>query len=178
MRAGPIQTTAVPIDIGAITAEVESRLKRQQPDLPRPTQAPLLGTRNDAGIQAAADQPLPSREESRKQLFEEFARDLQAHESDARDATWARGAESSITEVLANRPGSNYQVLSVDCRTTSCIAKLGWTSRKEALTGFQTALNATFKPNCAAKILLHDADSEDAPFQENLILDCTEARAE
>jgi hypothetical protein len=38
-------------------------------------------------------------------------------------------------------------------------------------------IEAAGEPNCARKILLGDTATPDAPFQENLLLDCTDARA-
>jgi len=179
LAAPPNQVT---MNASAIAAEVEARLNQRyalassQAVVARQTAAEAT-----SALPAPDEPPELSREQSKQLLLREFARDLNAHAADARDPNWARPAESSISEGLMAAHDRNFEVVSVDCKTSTCVATLRWKTRKDAEAGSARAAETVLQPNCESKILLHDVgarENVDSPFEEKLFLNCVAARAE
>lgn len=161
---------------------------KSEPSMPRPLiQSPVPQNWSTVQTDTAPASPPPQVSPSDEPIAEldpevaaeilrtEFRRDIQNHESDARDPDWATDAEGKIHASMDTTDGG-HEVLKVDCRMTSCIVDLQWPSRADALQGFGSVLAAHIEPNCATKILLHEDGPGEGPFQEKLILDCTESR--
>jgi hypothetical protein len=113
---------------------------------------------------------------SRAALENQYAADLANHRRDARDPKWAPRAESGIRDTIGTVAGT-HKATRVECKTTSCVATMEWPSYDEALHGYGRLLTAIYTPNCAVKILVHDPVDGQQTYQEQLLFDCTNARA-
>jgi hypothetical protein len=160
----------------AAWADLARELRRATPAAPPPSAS--VGAPATASAEAPAEELRPPDPVAdRAALDREYAEDRLRHDRDGRDPAWATRAETSLQHSITSIAGEQ-RVIGVECKTTSCIAHLEWDSRELASKGYGKLLVGSFEPNCAAKILLHEQDSPGKPYQEDLILDCTNSRAE
>jgi hypothetical protein len=159
-------------------AELARELRRATPAAPPPApSASVVASATPRAEAPAEELRPPDPVADRAVLDREYADDRARHDRDGRDPTWATRAETSLQHSIASIPGAQ-RVVRVECKTTSCIARLEWDSRELASKEYGKVLAGSFEPNCAAKILIHDQDTPGKPFQDDLILDCTNSRAE
>jgi len=136
-----------------------------------------------AGQPAATEKPTrvaavatSSPDEAARDLEQRFASDFAQHARDGRDSVWSAKAEGSLGSKLRSIAGQR-EVRGVDCRMTSCVARLSWTNQAAARADYRNLLVASYEPNCATRILLPDAADPSASYEARLFFDCTEARA-
>ncbi len=97
------------------------------------------------------------------------------------DPRWSRGAAAALRknfEDLGIR--SKFKVASLECRTTSCLAKLSWPSYDGAAKAWRSVLHAQTAINCARSVFVPppEGDQGDREYEGTVYFDCTEARAE
>ena len=102
---------------------------------------------------------------------------IAAHKASPVDETWARAAQTSVAtslDKLAARSG--FSVNTVECRSSSCLAEIGWPSYHGALSTYENLLVEPYEPNCATEIVLPDPADQGAAYSATLVLDCSGAR--
>jgi hypothetical protein len=103
---------------------------------------------------------------------------LRAHHDEPRDAKWASSTEGMLAADLAGvRDKGKFAVVGVDCRMTSCVTVLEWSSYDEALHGYGATLREPFHVNCGQEILLPPPPNPAAPYQASMVFDCEGWRA-
>jgi hypothetical protein len=116
-------------------------------------------------------------EERRRQFWEDQRRELAEHESEGIEASWAKPTAEVLAADIAQIPRlSQGRLLSMDCRTTTCLAKISWPSRAVASAEYQELLHNAYRANCARSIVVDDEPSADGTTHANLIFNCEEAR--
>jgi hypothetical protein len=84
-------------------------------------------------LQPAALEP-PSREQQRDIATLELARLMAAHRDESPDPVWATAAAASLHRDLDTLGASlAFSVDSLDCRSSSCVAKLRWSTYQNAV---------------------------------------------
>lgn len=115
------------------------------------------------------------RDEQRDQLARRTESAIEKHRLERQDSAWAAKATPSLRADLEKvAQARKFELGEVDCRSTSCLAKLEWSNAAEAREEFGNLARETFEVNCARSITLPDAVEPSAPVEATLILDCTE----
>jgi hypothetical protein len=128
---------------------------------------------------SASVDPSPE-ESSRRWLDEKRAREAQvAAEPD--DRRWSQEATASFRkefESLGVR--DKFKVTDVECKTTSCLAKLTWGSYSDAVKSWHHVLLARYTKNCARQVFVPhpEQDQGDSDYEGTVFLDCTGDRAQ
>jgi hypothetical protein len=109
----------------------------------------------------------------------QFAGQVAAHEADAIDPAWAPGMERTILEQFrvdlpASVPG---EVEGVECRTTTCLAKIKFESYAAALANWKHVLAANYHVPCAVAVNAAQPSGRDSPYRLPVLFDCTDSRA-
>lgn len=103
-----------------------------------------------------------------------FAQRLADHEASTRDAHWAAPKEHAIAEAmgqLASDGHQSFSVVHVDCRTTTCVARLQWPDEATAHAEIRNLMqNADV--DCARTVTLPVASSATGSYQASLLFDC------
>ncbi len=134
-------------------------------------------------LQAASASPPTAIAAEPKDPNEERAEHLARHEADIathlaapRDPVWASKAAASLESALgAVKTAIPFAVRTVDCRTSTCIASLGWKSVEDARSGFQSVLHDAHQPGCTKRIMLPDAQPGPGEYRATLYVSCTSA---
>ena len=116
--------------------------------------------------------PPPTEEE----VAENYQKLLDDHDQDPKDPVWAPQTQQSFArdlDSIGNDTG--FTVTSVDCRTTSCTARLNWDDYATASSGYKQVLTGHMEPDCTRSILVRHADG-DGPYETVAHFDCTESR--
>lgn len=96
---------------------------------------------------------------------------LALHRQEPRDAPWAREREQALTGQLTQAaPTVGMEVVGVDCRTTSCVARLRWADMATARGQIAALLDETARVGCARRIQFPDTGA--APYEAELYLEC------
>ncbi len=97
----------------------------------------------------------PTPEEEKRIVLDRWANDLRDHEREPLDRGWAQTTGQSLSQdVQGLAQQGNFQVLGTDCRTTTCTAKVHWSSYSEATKNYEVLLHADYQANCARGIVL------------------------
>jgi len=93
--------------------------------------------------------------------------------SEPRDDAWADRTTRVVQEDLGTKADKlKFHVVDVECRTTTCFAKLDWPSLSEAHADFKATLGAPNRADCHERLLFPQDANEDAPVEGILFLDC------
>lgn len=139
-----------------------------------------VGTEQKATMSSTpgeGDPVLPPR--STEQLENEFAEAVRVHEQAPVDPSWARAAQEMMRSDLEmlGEDIVGFRVQDVDCRTTTCSAKISWNSFDDASLGFGVLLGHRYEENCATRIVLQPPDNMQARYETTLLFDCSKAAA-
>lgn len=94
----------------------------------------------------AASSSLPSTEEEGALARAAHKKAIERHSIDPVDPVLAPRARVRLDETLKNwGPSDRFRVLDVDCRTSSCLAKLEWKSGDEARMSFSELLTTNYR---------------------------------
>jgi hypothetical protein len=134
-----------------------------------------------AAIAAPPSPPSQSAEEARA----EWAR----HEADRKaqvaaepvDRDWSRGASAAFRkdfEALGAKAG--FTLTDVQCKTTSCLARVRWDSYAKAGEGWRDVLHARYAQNCAREVFVlpPSDDRAGAPYEATAFFDCAASRTD
>ena len=123
-----------------------------------------------------APNPPPSRpdpKELRQALLQQQQARLDAHQRQSIDPSWSpEAARAFSTDFSALAQGQQFTVRSIDCRSTSCIARVEWPSYAEATTGYEVLLQHSYALDCTRSLLLPDPEDPDRAYEASLLLDC------
>jgi len=117
-------------------------------------------------------------------LAEMRRREVQAHHAviarhmrEPGDATWAPESEKRLRAFLSPLAArEKFRVVSVDCRTTSCVAELSFPSYAAAQSKWRSVLNAHNPVGCGTQIALEEPHGEATGHELSVVYDCTEVR--
>jgi hypothetical protein len=103
---------------------------------------------------------------------------LRAHRNEPRDAKWARATERMLeADLVKVSDKAKFKVVGVDCRMTTCVSILQWSSYDEALRGYGATFREPFEVNCGQEVLLPAPADPRAPYQASMVFDCEGWRA-
>ncbi len=104
---------------------------------------------------------------------------LRDHAEEPRDPSWATKAEQSFrSDLMRLATNHHFDVRGVDCRTTTCLATLGWT-RYAAAEGDAAKLAETdFSRNCSRTVFVPPPTDLEGPAEGDLVLDCESDRVD
>jgi len=103
---------------------------------------------------------------------------LESHRAQNVDDPWASDTGRLLSadfNTLAAKTGTTS--VTVDCRTTICVATLAWTDFDHASNGWQHALNYFFRANCRKKIQLPPPADKSASYSAPMIFECDKWKA-
>jgi hypothetical protein len=126
-----------------------------------------------------APSPLEEDRDARtRRMFDDHEKLLAQHDAERRDAAWApkqqRVVEATLG-ALSGAPRVSFSLRSVDCRTSSCVARLAWPSENAARMNLQELLAGSAAAGCAREIAFPHAETEGS-YVASLYFDCAEAR--
>ncbi len=137
-----------------------------------------LWTRHTSGAQApqALSQPAPQRtpEQQRAAALGERDAALLAHSRETTDPAWA-GRSAAAFEAVYSAGDHKYRLGTVDCRSSSCLVELFWSSYRDASADSKTILRLSETaiqkgaPNCAFLLFLLPPEDPSLPYATKLI---------
>jgi hypothetical protein len=105
---------------------------------------------------------------------------LQSHEQEPVDLTWAREMEGSVTYALTEDSPfggqRTYELVSTDCRSATCVARVRWESAETARGAFFDLMGDTRNVPCVSQAVLPEVDDRNASLEVAVHFDCTETR--
>ncbi|PTL75742.1 hypothetical protein DAT35_52760 [Vitiosangium sp. GDMCC 1.1324] len=121
--------------------------------------------------------PPPSPEEAKQRILQRQRAQLEAHQREPLDFVWAKEAHSSFAADLSSLSReAAFRVRNIDCRTTTCVVNLEWTSYEEASTSYPRLLQHAYGLDCTRSIVLPEPEDPHVSYQANLLLDCKNLR--
>lgn len=129
---------------------------------------------------AVAPPPQQSAEDAARQWAEQQrAREAQVA-AEPVDRNWSREATASFRkdfETLGAR--DRFQVTDLECKTTSCLAKLSWGSYGDARKTWHDVLHGRYEKGCARQVFVPPPDQgqSDSSYEGTVYFDCTQDRA-
>ena len=113
-----------------------------------------------------------------KEFHQREHRELIArHAREPRDQAWASATAQRLRDVL--QPivsGSGAALLGVDCRTSTCVAKVEWRNLPAAISGWPAVLNGDY--GCGVRVTLDDARNPGARFPTDVLFSCPNPNAQ
>jgi hypothetical protein len=98
---------------------------------------------------------------------------LAAHATEPRDSPWAQETEALLQKDLAVLAARTHaSILSVDCRTRSCVATIGFASVADALQNARPAVAAANHVPCSSESALDDAEDAASPYPMTVVYEC------
>jgi hypothetical protein len=125
--------------------------------------------------------PAPPQDIARDQAknFAAHAASIEAHRRDKVDPGWARDVERAYNDDLqAISRDSQFRLLNVNCRTTSCIAELEFANFNIANQNWSKVLHRRYKTACGTEISIPPTDKPDEPYRATVVFDCLSMRSE
>jgi len=96
------------------------------------------------------------------------------HEREPRNPVWASPTEQLFKDGLAKLASQGkFQVTSVDCRTTSCVAYVRVASYLDARKAWPLVLNARTDTECGTEVTLDQPQPGDSAFDFSVVYDCS-----
>lgn len=129
---------------------------------------------------AGAELPrFPSAEEASADAIARQREQLANHEKDPVDPTWSRAATAAFEKDFATiATTTSARLLRMDCRTTSCLAVVGWPSYGEALAHGAELAHHEYGINCSRHVVSPPPADPALPYESTVAFECTSARAE
>jgi hypothetical protein len=105
---------------------------------------------------------------------------IAAHEAARRDERWAPRQERELTTRLAEIQGRGlpFSVASVDCRTSTCVARLRWPDEKSAHLGVRDFMRETIALRCAREVYIPPATPGSTGHEMSMHLDCADVQGQ
>jgi hypothetical protein len=143
-----------------------SALELQLRQLSRPGAAspePLRGPPSPQDRYAAAER-----------ARQELAQRLADHDASARDSRWAAPRERVIADSVRKLAADSHQSFSlvdVDCRTTTCVARVQWADEATARVEIRNLMQNT-DVDCARQVALPAAPNAGVGYRASVLFDC------
>jgi hypothetical protein len=104
---------------------------------------------------------------------------LEQHNAEPIDYRWARSnARVWEADLAAFGETAGFQVTSVDCRTTTCLASLVWPTYRDARKAADRVIQKQYTNNCAKELFTPSSEGlATEPYKAALLLDCEQERA-
>lgn len=135
----------------------------------------LMAARAQPGEQGQVAEGAPNDEPRPEATAEDYVRQAQA---EPRDDAWAEPTRQLFEEDLrVKAEAMDFRIRSVECRSKSCLAELGFSSLSKARADFKAVLSPPNRPDCHGRLLLPPDGDEAKPILAYMILDCGERRA-
>jgi hypothetical protein len=113
---------------------------------------------------------LPSKED----VLREHEEDVRRHQQEPIDVRWSTSAVKSLEKNLTQMKGrASFELVSVSCRTSSCLVSVRWKDYATAKRDYTALLHEPYEVNCARKIILPEPPREDSPYSATLIMQCS-----
>jgi hypothetical protein len=127
---------------------------------------------------SSASRPADVRETQRAATAEYWGRRLDSHEQEGRDARWAASTQAALQADLDGLGrNAGFQVRDVDCRTTTCLARLAWPSRDDAMRQTRRVTQAAYSKSCTREIYAPPPAAGTAgPYEGEVLFDCESDR--
>jgi hypothetical protein len=161
-----------------------------EPAAPAPARPPIVFVAAPAATSTAAVTPAPpraanaaepngDREAMRAADLIEWTNRIERHGHEARDASWASSTEAALRSELDGLGGDiGFQVRDIDCRTTTCVARLNWPSHGDALRQRRRVAQAAYSKECSREVYSPPvADGTAGPYEATVLFDCESDRA-
>lgn len=101
-----------------------------------------------------------------------WAQHMAAHEAEPL-SPWGREARYTFSEGISEvAPALGATVISVDCRTSSCVALLRWPNYDQARDSIARLTIAQYEPNCTRTTWLPPPDEPSLVYEGALLLEC------
>lgn len=147
----------------------------------------VLEAANEVSVRAASSIAIPTAtapaerpplEEARiaREQFHDAL--IQSHLRQAPDPKWAGGARAKMATDLSTAAQGRFHATDVDCRMTTCTAKIQWDSFDQAATSFNSVLNADLGMQCRRDVLLKEPEDRTKPYEAVAFFDCEEDRTD
>lgn len=121
---------------------------------------------------------LPDREEVIAQLRAQESALLDAHSREPTDPVWRAESETRIAEELGRLESSAlFEVRSVECRSSSCIAEVSWQDPEQVRIGQVDIVQNTFQ-DCERFAFIDPDRADQAPFEQKVFFSDCHARAD
>jgi hypothetical protein len=162
-RLPPVAVSADSLLLSQRVASLESRmgeLSSAPPGVAAPTPAP--------------SHPIEEREERTRLALDEHAKLLLQHSAARRDPAWAARKEEDIGTklgALAETLGRPFSVEAVDCRSSTCVAKLVWPNEGAARANLRSLLEGSADVSCAREIAFPPGENARS-YTASFYLDC------
>ena len=135
------------------------------------------GAPMNVGPLVSRSQSPQERERRVEDLYSAFEVRVSKHRAAPRYPKWSSKMEhtidASLKEILP-LPGTSVKYEGVDCRTSTCLARVAWPSRATAIAELRT-LSVIFAPsNCSIDIALPPGSERVGPLTASVLLTCRE----
>jgi len=117
---------------------------------------------------------------ARATALERWTDALAKHEAEVSDPAWsARTGLAFEADLTGLSTEKGFRLLTSQCRTTTCSARLEWPDYKSALQGAPQLVHHVYRTNCGTATALPEPPSgrENDPYQATLLYDCASTRA-
>jgi hypothetical protein len=153
----------------------------EQPPAAPPLVAAAVSHARGSDAAASTTTNLETPEETERRVAADFHAVLANHSRDPIDPRWApQTAEKYKTDISALQEKLKFDLMDIDCRTTSCAARLKFASANTASQNWGGILHSRYSSNCAVRVFLegiYSVSNRADPFETTVLFDCTEARA-
>jgi hypothetical protein len=113
----------------------------------------------------------------REQLLARHEASIAGHQQQPVDHKWASTTATSFqADIGSFAEHAKLSLVSVDCRTTTCIATVEWASYENAIKNYERLLHFNYKANCQRQVLLPAPQDRSRPYRETVYFDCAEWR--
>ncbi len=103
----------------------------------------------------------------------EWQSKLQAHDTDYRDSAWSAASEDNLWNGLEELASSvNFELESIDCRTTTCTAQTRWPSHDSAKLGLGAMLGHNYQEDCGVEIVLPEEATGIDSYLATILIVC------
>jgi hypothetical protein len=167
----------------ADTSNLELRIRQlEERAAPSPAQGAASSTAAPEARETAPSASVaPSPEESTRRWLDQMAARKSQVAAEPEDRSWSREATAAFRkdfDALSAR--GKFKVSDVECKTTSCLAKLSWGSYADATKSWHGVLLARYTKNCAKQVFVPPPEPGQAgsAYEGTVFFDCTEDRAQ
>jgi hypothetical protein len=152
-------------------SDIEARLRqlelqaKSQPATSVP--APVA---SEEPVEAEAD---VAPEVKRDVFWQKVRTSIDTHNAEPVDPTWATKTNGFLRSDLSRLATQNhFRVSSIDCRTTTCLAKVEWATEQEAVEEHSRLMHSPYQANCTRSVVLEEDALPSGARQALLFFEC------
>jgi len=103
----------------------------------------------------------------------EHERAIARHDNEPVDGRRSVGLAAALgRELKGIKDAGGFRVVSLDCRTETCVATIEWSNHALAIQNWAPVLNHHYPPGCGVDMALDAPSTANAPFQTRVVFDC------